>query len=543
MGVDYRNSASLSLVSIYEISKILSASVNLRAGLRAVLNLMSSYMEMRRGVVAIVNDAGELDVVAAASPLAIDPSSGSASLPAEVARRILAGEMPFVTEDTSEDPLLADYVSTEDVLDNERVSFIGVPIKTFGRPFGVLAVARVWSEATAISFGDDVRFLTMVANLIAQTVKLHQKVAAERPAPGAAADRRERAGPVKRPPPVPTSVANVVGSSQPMQEVFAQIHLVAPTRSTVVIRGESGTGKELIARAVHSLSPRKDQPFIKVNCAALPDTLLESELFGHEKGAFTGATHERKGRFELADGGTLFLDEIGDVSPAFQAKLLRVLQEREFERVGGQRTLKVDVRLICATNRNLEEAVAKGDFRADLYYRINVVPVFIPALRERREDIPGLAEHFLTLFNQENGRRLRFAETAMRVLSACTFPGNVRELENCVYRVATMTPGELIEDFHLPCQTDRCRCATLLPQSAFASAAATPHLEAADTPVPDWRNVDQIDDLGALPQRERLIRVMEKAGWVQAKAARLLGMTPRQVGYALKKYNIEVKRL
>jgi len=562
------DAASLSLVSIYEISKILTATVSLEGSLRAVLNLMSSYMEMRRGVVAILGEDSSLSVVAAAclSPTAI--SQGAADLPQEVAARILTGQMPFVTENVADHPLLADYVGASGAIDDERVSFVGVPIKTIGRPFGVLAVARVWNDITEVSFGDDIRFLTMVANLIGQTVKLHQR-------PASGLSDCTRGAPLLQPRRtgarslVPTSIDTVVGYSKPMQEVFAQIHLVAPTRSTVVLRGESGTGKELIARAVHALSPRKDKTFVKVNCAALPDTLLESELFGHEKGSFTGATQDRKGRFELADGGTLFLDEIGDVSPAFQAKLLRVLQEREFERVGGTRTLKVDVRLVCATNRNLEEMVAKGDFRADLYYRINVVPVFIPALRERRDDIPPLALHFLEAFNKDNERSLRFSERALDILARCTFPGNVRELENCVHRVATMTKGDVIDEIDVPCQTNRCQCMVLMPQLAFgapqtpsaafvpppgagagtpassapASAGGSSSADGEDDELVDWQELDDLGDLDALPQRERLIRVMEKTGWVQAKAARLLGLTPRQIGYALRKYNIEIKRL
>ncbi|MBK8210111.1 MAG: nif-specific transcriptional activator NifA [Rhodospirillales bacterium] len=568
--------AALALVGIYEISKILTATTSLEGSLRAVLNLMSSYLEMRRGVVAVADEAGALSVVAAAclSPRAIE--SGEADLPEELAARILSGQMPFVSENVAEHPLLADYVGASGALDDERVSFVAVPIKTVGRPFGVLAVARVWTEATDVNFGEDIRFLTMVANLIAQTVKLHRRdTPAAEQAGGrllAAARTRPSIGRGL----IPANIDSVVGNSKPMQEVFAQIHLVAPTRSTVVLRGESGTGKELIARAVHTLSQRKDKPFIKVNCAALPDSLLESELFGHEKGSFTGATQDRKGRFELADGGTLFLDEIGDVSGAFQAKLLRVLQEREFERVGGTKTIKVDVRLVCATNRNLEEMVAKGDFRADLYYRINVVPVFIPSLRERSEDVPLLALHFLEAFNKENERSLRFSERALSVLAGCSFPGNVRELENCVHRVATMSKGEVIDEIDVPCQTNRCQTMLLTPQPAFASTTSAfaggscgggagggcgaggagggsgandfevgAGAAAADDPdgLADWRTIDDLTDLDALPQRDRLIRVMEKTGWVQAKAARLLGLTPRQVGYALRKYNIEIKRL
>ena len=553
MNAERSSSAALSLVSIYEISKILTATVNLEGSLRAVLNLMSSYMEMRRGVVAILDAEGALAVVAAAclSPSAIE--KGAADLPEELAGRILSGQMPFVTENAAEHPLLADYVGASGALDDERVSFIGVPIKTVDRPFGVLAIARVWTDETQVSFGEDVRFLTMVANLIAQTVKLHHRAG---PGRMAGADTRvaSRPRPIPAARGIPASIDNVVGHSKPMQEVFAQIHLVAPTRSTVVLRGESGTGKELIARALHQLSPRKDKPLIKVNCAALPDSLLESELFGHEKGSFTGATQDRKGRFELADGGTLFLDEIGDVSGAFQAKLLRVLQEREFERVGGTKTIKVDVRLVCATNRNLEEMVAKGDFRADLYYRINVVPVFVPSLRERREDIPLLAIHFLKVFNEENGRQLRFSENAVRILASCMFPGNVRELENCVNRVATMTKADIIDEIDVPCQTSRCQCLVLTPQQAFVPVPLPSATRSAPPPVEpgtadgeqafiDWHRLDDLSDLDALPQRERLIRVMEKSGWVQAKAARLLGLTPRQVGYALRKYNIEIKRI
>jgi Nif-specific regulatory protein len=546
MSLHTRKRTALSLVSIYEISKILSSSLDLEATLRAVLNLLSSYMDMRRGVVAILDDAGAPRVVAASGVSPRDVSEGAADLPTEVASRILTGEMPFVTENVAEDALLADYVRMTDAAAGETVSFLAVPIKTFGKPFGLLAIARLWSSDTAVNFGEDVRFLTMVANLIAQTVKLHDRLPKREAAPPE--PRPAARGSARQAEKTTYEMHGVIGISRAMQQVFAQVHLVAPTRSTVVLRGESGTGKEVIARAVHNLSTRRSGPFIKVNCAALPDTLLESELFGHEKGAFTGATGERKGRFELADGGTLFLDEIGDVSPPFQAKLLRVLQEREFERVGGSRTLKVDVRLVCATNRNLEEAVAKGDFRADLYYRINVVPIFIPSLRERREDIAPLAQHFLTAFNKENDRNLRFGDEVLDSLSVCTFPGNVRELENCVQRTATLTRGTVIERIDLPCLSGLCQCATLLPRPAFGLSEETARAEAArggglaDAPQADWQEVDDLDDLEALPERERLIRVMERAGWVQAKAARMLGITPRQVGYALKKHRVQIKR-
>jgi Nif-specific regulatory protein len=535
--------ASLSLVSMYEISKILTSTDDLQAQLRAVLNLLASYMEMRRGIVAITDGDGALRVVAAAGLSSSAVNDGAADMPAEIAARIVAGQAPFVTENVADDPLLAQYVRVPSVLDDERVSFIAVPIKTFGKPFGCLAIARVWRQNTQVSIGEDIRFLTMVANLLAQTVRLRERMSATPgEAPPALSDVARADPPAERQ--LAYRLDNVIGASRPMQQVFAQVHLVAPTKSTIVLRGESGTGKEVIARALHDLSTRSGGPFIKVNCAALPDTLLESELFGHEKGAFTGATQQRKGRFELAHGGTLFLDEIGDVSTSFQAKLLRVLQEREFERIGGTATIKVDVRIVCATNRNLEEAVAKGDFRADLYYRINVVPIFLPALRERRQDIPELAEHFLRAFNRENDRKLRFSEQAMRAISSCDYPGNVRELENCVYRVATMTRNDLIDNVDLPCQSAFCTCATLIPKRAYGSDSEPEAVKpSVDDPGPDWNRVDGLEGLDALPERERLVRVMESSGWVQAKAARMLGKTPRQVGYALRKHNIDIKRL
>ena len=335
----------------------------------------------------------------------------------------------------------------------------------------------------------------------------------------------------------------------------------------MLLRGESGTGKELFARVVHEMSARASGPFIKVNCAALPETVLESELFGHEKGSFTGALNMRKGRFELADRGTLFLDEIGDISSAFQAKLLRVLQEGEFERVGGNNTIKVDVRLVTATNKNLEEAVSKGEFRADLYYRINVVPLSLPPLRDRKSDIPILAKEFLKRFNSENGRDLVFTPGAIDVMLNCYFPGNVRELENCVRRTATLTRGESITGDNFACMNDQClssvlwkgskeaqsmpapagarpRPAVPLPTASLpASANAAPACAAGGrATVSDLPTEGFLSAFGpSASERDRLVEAMEHSGWVQAKAARMLGLTSRQVGYAIKKHGIDVK--
>ena len=319
----------------------------------------------------------------------------------------------------------------------------------------------------------------------------------------------------------------------------------------------------MFAAAIHKLSPRANRPFIKLNCAALSESVLESELFGHERGAFTGAINLNKGRFELADGGTLFLDEIGEITPAFQAKLLRVLQEGEFERVGGTRTIKVDVRLICATHRDLEEEVQNGKFRVDLYYRISVVPILLPPLRERKSDIALLANEFLQRFNKEQDAHLSFSQSAIDFLSQCSFPGNIRELENYVLRSATLTPGDVINDKDISCLSDtylspvpsnaspglRGKSSNFTPlpiapdARALAPSSANEPNSNATSPMlcPGAENCMMIDsDNRSI--REKIIDAMEQTGWVKAKAARVLGLTPRQIGYALEKYNVPIKK-
>lgn len=550
MVVSSGNNHALSLVGIYEISKILTSSLDLGNTLRDVLNLLASYLELRRGVVALRDEEGTLRILAAANMTPSAAQNGAASLPAAAAQQILSSAMPIVIPNVDHEPGLG--IEARDGTNNgDVVSFIGVPMKTLGQTMGVLAIERVWRPQSQINLDTDVRLLVMVSNLIAQTIRLNQSLAEQggalKPQVTAKAARPANGRSTAVAPAI--AIDGVIGVSRAMQEVFAQIHQVAPSKSTVMLRGESGTGKELMARAVHVLSRRKDKPFVKVNCAALPETLLESELFGHDKGAFTGATHDRKGRFELADKGTLFLDEIGDISRPFQAKLLRVLQEGEFERVGGTRTIKVDVRLVAATNRNLEEAVAKGEFRGDLYYRLNVVPIFIPALRERKEDIPLLAQAFLDRFNAENGRAVKFAPSGLNALLACNFPGNVRELENLVNRAATMCRTEVLEDVDLPCTTNTC-LAEVLNRDCRAMPSGWQRvagIQPAEAPAPaSTVTIDSgssADHIQELPERDRLVMAMEKTGWVQAKAARLMGLTPRQLGYALRKHNIEIKRL
>ena len=321
----------------------------------------------------------------------------------------------------------------------------------------------------------------------------------------------------------------IVGHSPPMKSIMHEIQQAANSRSTILLRGESGTGKELVARALHKQSARRQQPFVKLNCAALPETLLESELFGHEKGAFTGAVKTRRGRFELADSGTLFLDEIGDMSLAMQVKLLRVLQERNFERVGGHRPISVDVRIIAATNVDLEGAVRHRRFREDLYYRLHVVPIVMPSLRERREDIPSLVGHFLARFNSENRRQLKISSAAMHLIVGYDWPGNVRELENCVERMVVMTRRDIVAPEDVPLSMG-------LGTAPLAS-------EATPQPAPPENRSATLPKAVAEIERERLMEALQTSGGVQTRAAMLLGITPRQLGYKLKKYRITPKTL
>jgi len=309
---------------------------------------------------------------------------------------------------------------------------------------------------------------------------------------------------------------NIVYVSQRMSEALSVAARAAPTRATVLILGESGTGKELVARAIHAASPRKDKPFVVVNCAALPESLLESELFGHEKGAFTGADRLRKGRFELADGGTMFIDEVGDLPPQVQVKLLRVLQEGTFERVGGTETLSVDVRIVAATNRDLDRMVKEGSFREDLYYRLNVVRVWIPPLRERREDIPPLLDHFVRRFSTEYGKKIQgFSKEALDLLLKYDYPGNVRELQNIVEQAVVLARGEFITTAELP-----------------------PSLRSQLQPVPEQDGGTFAEKVAAFEKR-LILEALEKANGVQTRAAELLGMTERNLRYKMQKYGLK----
>ncbi len=320
-----------------------------------------------------------------------------------------------------------------------------------------------------------------------------------------------------------SSSRTLIGCSSLIKEIYREVTRVGKSKATVLLRGESGTGKELVAKLIHENSPRAGGPFIRVHCAALTETLLESELFGHEKGAFTGAYQTKKGRFELANEGTIFLDEIGDLSLSVQVKLLRVLQEMEFERVGGIKTLSVDVRTITATHRNLEHAIKEGAFRQDLYYRLNVVPIYLPPLRERREDIPLLIQHFLDKFNSENHKNVRLSGQMVQLLIQYDWPGNIRELENCIERLVVLSEDESVTLKTIPSAIE-----TYFNDIRQVTLPITPSKA---------KKVSLTDSVKEM-EREALKSALSRSGWVYAKVARRLGITPRQVAYKVKKYRL-----
>ncbi len=540
---DGKNREQRALDALYEVGKLLAGGGDPQRLLTPALRVLGSFTGLHHGLVLLADGAGRAGDgvepaalrVAAAAEAPVTDTLRAALAP--VLHGVLRTGVASVAKD-----VVAEHgadAAPEPIADDAAAALLAVPIRTCdGRPrtIGVLAAFRLHRRQQPTMLGGDLRLLAMVAALMAQSLRappapVDPDTLAAVPAAGAA--------------PRGLAEAGIIGDSPEIQSVWQRIAKVAPTRATVLLRGESGTGKELFATAVHRLSTRRDKPLVKLNCAALSENLLESELFGHEKGAFTGAIDRKKGRFELADGGTLFLDEIGEISPAFQVKLLRAIQEGEFERVGGNKTMRVDVRLVTATNRDLEAAVVKGEFRADLYFRICVVPITLPPLRDRRSDIPPLAKAFLERFNRENGTRLAFAPRALDHLASCVFPGNIRELENCVNRVATLAMGPVIDVDEIACVGDSCPSPLLhrgereatAPAGLAEPAPPAPPTPAALSAPPDENGTGSDPSARA---RQELIDAMEKSGWVQAKAARLLGLTPRQIAYALKKHGIDV---
>jgi Nif-specific regulatory protein len=511
---------------LYSISKALVATPTQQHPLEHALEVLTTFLELRASFVAIFDDDGELQTIPNQSARdrripAMQPLARAA------ASRVKAIGVPWVVESV--------WVELNDVNDLAALwedtdldaSLVAVPIRTDGKVAGALAILREHSpgDQADFCFDDDIPTLVSVARLIelAQRANVVGREDGDRDA--------TTSGP---PPSCGIAPTSGVGTSAPWRETLRRALVAGRTNATVMLRGETGVGKNVVARTVHDSSLRRERPFIVVNCAALAATLLESELFGHEKGAFTGATSQRKGRFELADGGTLFLDEIGEISETFQAKLLRVVQVGEFERIGGATTLQVDVRIVAATHRDLEAAVRDGSFRADLYYRLCVVPIMVPPLRDRPDDILLLARTFLDRFNDENGTLYTLGASAISVLMSYAYPGNVRELENAVRRAASLASHVTLtgDDFAFL----RAEPGTHPPPSAAQHRPLSADAGPSEASRPDAMGRSRLVD------RERLIEALERTGWVMTQAARVLGITPRQVGYAVQQHRINLRR-
>jgi Nif-specific regulatory protein len=496
------------ITTLTEISQALSGALSLRSALGRVLEILSRQYGVSRGAVTLVDSAGHLHVQAAHG-VSLDRAGSRYGLAEGVTARVVESGKPVIVPQVSREPMLRDRL-TRSESDRRDASFLCVPVVLNRKPVGALAVDLPFRRHR--DYDQYARLLRLVAAMIAQAVRVERLVDAERQKLleeniHLREELRER-----------YDFSRIVGTSGPMRQVYEQIARVARANTTVLIRGESGTGKELIAHAIHYSSPRAKKPLVKVSCAALPDALIESELFGYEKGAFTGAQARKQGRFELAEGGTLFLDEIGDINLSTQVKLLRVLQEREFERLGGTDAIQANVRLIAATNQDLEKAIAAGTFREDLHYRLNVFTICVPPLRERKPDILLLADHFLDKYSMEHGHQIkRISTPAIDMLMSYHWPGNVRELENAIERAVLVCDGSVVHAHHLP------------PTLQTAEASGT---------VADVSLADAV----AAYERNLIQDALKTARGNCSKAAKLLHSTERIISYKVRKFAIDRDR-
>jgi len=491
------------VASLRALAEQLTATVSLDEVLGPLLRTLCEGWALRRVALCLADpEHQEVAIEAAHGLTPSEVRRGRYAFGEGIVGRVAVSGEALVVPRITEDPRFLDRTGALDA--GGELAFVCVPVRVDGRNLGTLSAYR--EPAPAAVLAGVVDLLVVVAAMLAPAVE--HRVAVQGPGVRSA---REETGPRAR-------IPGLIGNSKPMQRVLDLVAQVAPTATTVLLRGESGTGKELIADAIHRDSPRDRGPLVKVNCAALPETVIESELFGHERGAFTGAVQQRKGRFELAHGGTIFLDEIGDLSPPTQIKLLRVLQQRTLERVGSNASLRVDVRIVAATSRDLEEMIQTGEFRQDLYYRLNVFPIHLPALRERKADIMLLTDHFVEVFNRAHGRQVRRISTpAIDMLTAYHWPGNVRELENCIERAVLLTRDDVIHGHHLP------------PSLQTAEASGTGPVEGLQA---------QLDAL----ERELVLDALKSSRGNMAAAARQLGLTERIMGLRVARYGIDARR-
>ncbi|MFP3868816.1 MAG: sigma 54-interacting transcriptional regulator [Desulfobacteraceae bacterium] len=502
---------SEALSCLYEITGALNSTSSLKRGLQKILSILAQRVGMNRGTITILNPENqELQIEIAHGLTAEARLRGRYKLGEGITGRVVENGEPAVVPRVSQEPLFLNRTRSRGDLRKQDIAFICVPIKIGPQTIGALSVDRLSDED--IHLDHDLKFLTIIASIIAQAV--NNLMLIDREKQQLKNQNLELQGRLQE----RYQLGNIIGNSSKMRQVFEMIERVAKSNATVLIRGESGTGKELVSSAIHYNSLRANRPFFKVNLAALPETLVESELFGHERGSFTGALKRKQGCFELAAGGTIFLDEIGDLSPNIQLKVLRVIQEREFMRLGGTHTLKSDVRIITATHRDLERAVAEGHFREDLYYRLNVFPIYLPPLRERRADIPLLAEHFLTKAAAEHHKSVkRLSTLAMNLLMHYHWPGNVRELENVIERAVLVCDEDTIRSIHLP---PSLQVQEHLPgQKSLSLATAVENLE-----------------------KMMIVEALRATKGNQSQAADYLDTSLRILGYKIKRYGLNPRQ-
>ncbi|MGV8990672.1 MAG: sigma-54 interaction domain-containing protein [Thiobacillus sp.] len=505
------------LLVIRESARLMGKSLEPGPVIREMLHLISEFLGLNRGRVVLRQPGGSDFAIRYAYGLTKEEVERGIYRPGDgVTGRVLQSGETAIVQDIDDDPHYLARAVDRERLPSETVSFIALPLRSDGEVLGLLGVHRIRGRARALA--DDLHILEIIATLITQVIKLNDRVAEQ--TARLENENRELKWALERGSPQQATLG-IVGESPALRHALRQIEQVSGTDVTVLLLGESGTGKELFARALHLSSPRRDEPFVKVNCGAIPENLFESELFGYEKGAFTGASTARPGYFEQANGGTLFLDEIGELPLSMQVKLLRVLQEKSLQRVGGRRETTIDVRIVAATNLDLQQQVSTGRFRLDLYYRLNIIPIRLPALRERIEDIRPLVRHQLNLISQSYQRNVGLTPDAMERLSGYTWPGNIRQLRNVLERLVLLAEGASIS-------------AHEVERVIHSEAIGVPDVPASYSPVPAAVAVRPY-----LPaqshDRSQIEQALGQTHGNKSRAAQILGLTLRQLNYRMKR--------
>ena len=495
---------------LYEISKALNEHLDLKKSLYKVLDILSNSMKMERGTISILDPLrNEINIEVAHGISKTAMERVKYKMGEGITGRVIETGKALAIPKISEEPLFLNRTASRKMKMRQELSFICVPVKKGKQVIGAFSVDKPYDEAYSLKSGKNL--MSVIATMIAQHVINLETIRIEKD------QLREENRRLRNELENKYRITDIIGNSNKMREVYQMISQVSKSNATVLVRGESGTGKELVANSIHYNSLRAKGPFVKVNCAALPVNLIESELFGHEKGAFTGAIKKKLGKFELANKGTIFLDEIGSIDQDVQVRLLRVLQEKEFERVGGHRTIKIDVRIIAATNKNLEDAVESESFRGDLYYRLNVFPIYMPPLRERKTDILLLADYFLEKYVRENNKSIkRFSTPSIDMLVDYHWPGNVRELENCIERAVLLCEEGVIHSYNLPPTLQTGRESGTIP-------------------------TDSLEEAVSKLEREMIIDALKNTRGNITQAAEMLKTTVRKFGYKAQRYGIDYR--